>query len=174
MRSFTSSSMGSLAGSFPGSFAGSFTRKVAVAGALALAASGVTVATAGTASASSWGCSGTEVASYPLVRPDTGTTYSYVHLFWDSSTGYNCAVNVKVGSLYGVQTSTSVELDECAQDAPGNCTVVGNPAVDNGAYSYYAGPVRVYGQGHCIQLKADTWDQDDNLAGYNSLGGYHC
>jgi hypothetical protein len=150
-----------------------FMRRVAVAGAFVLAAGGVTVATAGTASASGWGCSGTEVASYPVKTP-SGAVFSYAHLFWDSSTGYNCAVNVKVGSLNGVQSWTYVELDECTGDTPGYCNPVSPLHIDSGNFYNYAGPVRAYGQGHCIELEAITQDTAGNSATYGSNGGYHC
>ncbi|TQF05419.1 hypothetical protein E6W39_28270 [Kitasatospora acidiphila] len=149
----------------------SFIRKFAVAAALALAAGGVTVATAGSASASGWGCSGTEVATYP-VQLGNGTVYSYVHLFWDSSTGYNCAVNVKVGSMYGTLGETRVAISECTGDTPGTCGSTVNEQVQDANFYYYAGPVRVYGQGHCITLDASTWNYDAEAT--YSGGPYHC
>ncbi|TQF05420.1 hypothetical protein E6W39_28275 [Kitasatospora acidiphila] len=151
----------------------SFMRKFAVAGALALAAGGVTVASAGSASASGWGCSGSEVASYNVVSGGGGT-WSTVHLFWDSSTGYNCAVNVKASGLYGVQTITSVTIKECGGDTPSTCSNIVDTQDNTNEFYYYAGPVKVNGQGHCIELSAYTENTLGEAASYSSNGGFHC
>lgn len=151
-------------------------RKLAPAAAAVLAMAGaVMVADTATASASGWGCSGSEVSGspYPATTP-SGAVFSYVHLYWDGSTGTNCAVNVKTGSLYGTPTLTEVSLRECAEDTPGgNCDQIYAQG-DNQIYSYYAGPVHVPGAGHCIVLEAWTLDASRSNEADVFLGPFHC
>jgi hypothetical protein len=150
-------------------------RFAGAAAVLATVAGGLTFAAAGPASAAGWGCSGSEVSGSPYTLATGGSVYSYVHLFYDSSTGRNCAVNVKVGRFSGVASYTDVELDECAEDTPGTCTPLTKDRDWKATYQYYAGPVSVPGRGHCVRLFAET---DDSIgewyATYDSVGGFHC
>lgn len=156
-------------------------RRVALMGALGLAAaSAVTVTAAGTASASGWGCPGNEVSGSPYaVTTTSGAVYSYVHLFYDPSSGDNCAVNVKTGSLYGTPTLTKVKLSVCSDTAPNtscggwNLPSQEDPANNSTLYAYYAGPVTVPGSGHCIAVYAETDRTASDFATYWS-GAYHC
>ncbi|PYC88531.1 hypothetical protein C7C46_00165 [Streptomyces tateyamensis] len=151
-------------------------RRAALGATLIAATAGGLTFAAGPASAAGWGCSGSEVSGSPYaVTTDSGTVYSYAHLFYDSSTGMNCAVNVKAGSLYGVASYTGVTLYECAQDTPGTCTGIEVAPDDSTTFKYYAGPVSVPGRGHCVQL----WAETDNAARtsyatYDSYQGFHC
>jgi hypothetical protein len=158
------------------------TRRLAAAGAFILAVSGgATVATTQPASAGGWGCTGTEVSGSPF--PETNfyvnsPIYGYIHLYYDASTGYNCAVNVKTGSGYGVPTDTEIELEECAEDVPGTCTVINDqwdpPVTSTALYSYYAGPVRVYGKGHCISYYGLASAPDGTYGMAGNAQGSHC
>ncbi|GAB2713065.1 hypothetical protein [Kitasatospora kifunensis] len=156
-------------------------RRLALTGSLVLAAaSGVTVATADTASADGWGCSGNDVSGSPYaVATTTGAVYSYVHLFYDPSSGDNCAVNVKTGSLYGTPTLTKVKLSVCSDPAPTtscsgwNLPSQEDPTNNSTLYAYYAGPVTVPGVGHCIAVYAETDRTASDFATYWS-GAFHC
>ena len=156
-------------------------RRLALTAALGLAAaSAATVVTAGPASAAGWGCAGNEVSGSPYaVIAMPGGVYSYVHLFYDPSSGDNCAVNVKTGSLYGTPTLTKVKLSVCANSAPAtycsgwNLPSQEDPTDDNTLYSYYAGPVKVPGAGHCIAVYAET-DRTASDYGTYWSGAFHC
>ncbi|WP_157531921.1 MULTISPECIES: hypothetical protein [unclassified Kitasatospora] len=115
------------------------------------------------------------------VTTDSGAVYSYVHLYWNSSTGQNCAVNVKTGSLSGTPTLTQVALIACRQDSPeggsaSQCTAIEYP-MDPGRsdiyYNSYAGPVTVHGDGHCVMATGITYDTHGTMADYRSPM-FHC
>jgi hypothetical protein len=99
--------------------------------------------------------------------------------FYDPSSGDNCAVNVKTGSLYGTPTLTKVKLSVCANSAPAtycsgwNLPSQEDPTDDNTLYSYYAGPVKVPGAGHCIAVYAET-DRTASDYGTYWSGAFHC
>ncbi|MFE0458538.1 hypothetical protein ACFW1A_04645 [Kitasatospora sp. NPDC058965] len=151
-------------------------RRATVGAALGAAVVGGLTFAAGPASAAGWGCSGTEVSGSPYaLTTSSGAVYSYAHLFYDSATGNNCAVNVKAGSLYGVASYTDVTLYECSGDTPGQCSEIMVAPDESKTYKYWAGPVTVPGRGHCVRLFAET----DNAAGsvdatYDSAVGFHC
>lgn len=157
-----------------------FMRKLAMGAALTVVGGGLTFASAGSAAAGGWGCSGTEVSDspYPVTSYNSGATLSNVHLYYNSSTGKNCAVNVKAGSLYGVSSYVNVTLYECAETTPGgDCTtlaVSADPAGGGPFYQYYAGPVSVPGAGHCVRIYAATHNANDSDYGSISLGPFHC
>ncbi|BFV55032.1 hypothetical protein KCMC57_up01360 [Kitasatospora sp. CMC57] len=147
-----------------------------------LSATSVLVLPAAPASAAGWGCSGSEVSGSPYaVTTGGGAVYSYVHLYWDSSTGENCAVNVKVGRLSGTPTLTEVALTACREDSPvgggpTQCTAIEypmDPSRSDIYYSSYAGPVTVNGAGHCIMVTGITYDTNGNSAEYRSRM-FHC
>ncbi|MFC0542714.1 hypothetical protein [Kutzneria chonburiensis] len=151
-------------------------RTLAPAAVAVLAMTGAAViADTGTASAAGWGCSGSEVSDSPYpVKTPSGAIFSYVHLYWDGSTGRNCAVNVKTGALYGTPSLTEVALRECSGDTPSpHCDQI-NVAGDNKVYSYYAGPVSVPGAGHCIMVEAWTLDANRDNQALLDLGPFHC
>jgi hypothetical protein len=154
-------------------------RKLAPVAAAVLAMAGAATV-AGTTSASAapaggWGCTGNEVSDSPYaVRTPSGAVFSYVHLYWNGSTGKNCAVNVKTGSLYGIATNTGLVITECVEDTPGgNCNPLGKDDPQNGNFRYYAGPVSVSGVGHCVVVQAWTDDNSGNEANLD-VGPFHC
>ncbi|MFC0542715.1 hypothetical protein [Kutzneria chonburiensis] len=150
-------------------------RKLAPAAAAVLAMTGaVTIADTGTASAAGWGCSGSEVSDspYPVVGP-AGSVFSYVHLYWNGSTGKNCAVNVKTGALYGTPTQTEIVLYQCAADTPAAGCSATLAASDGGNFAYYAGPASIPGAGHCLVVQAWTDDTSGNEANF-ARGPFHC
>ncbi|MEV8099078.1 hypothetical protein [Kitasatospora sp. NPDC085879] len=152
-------------------------RRMAVAAAALIAVGGgITFSTATPAVAGGWGCSGSEVSDSPFaVKAYGGQVLSHVHLFWDSSTGRNCAVNVKAGSLYGTAGFISIRLIECREDTPGSssdCTSIENRPDGSDNYRYYAGPVSVPGSGHCIWVEGIT--SGPSAIGYYTSPTFHC
>jgi len=137
----------------------------------AVIASGVVFAPA--ASAAAYGCDGSEIDTYP-VKTSGGTQYATIHLFYDSSTGKNCAVTV-VTAAGGAGTSetTMANISECSGTTLTSCVggAITNKA-DVGSYSSYAGPVSVPGAGHCI-LVSGSRTHNGVVAG-NQYGPVHC
>ncbi|MFE0457851.1 hypothetical protein ACFW1A_01155 [Kitasatospora sp. NPDC058965] len=125
--------------------------------AFALATAGVVVA-APTASAGGYGCTGNLVGSFS--DKHNGTVWGTLYVYYDSSTGDNCAVNVaNSAGYYGTSTIKNVVISECSQTSPGPvCDEIGTPQEDNKNYYDYAGPVRVHAPGHCIYAAGDLFD----------------
>ncbi len=121
------------------------------------------VATAPTASAAS-GCSGSVIDSikhYNYSGAHVATSY----LYWDGT--YNCVIANKAGSYYGVSSRMSLTIYSQS----------GGADPDNGYFSQYAGPVKVYGKGTCIAYELDMWSTSgaDMLQDRAPAGGYnHC
>ncbi|MFB6992271.1 hypothetical protein ACFC0C_24905 [Streptomyces sp. NPDC056178] len=135
-------------------------RIASVVGGMVLAAGSLffTSPSAHAAAQASYGCAGVEIDSYALKY---GTvTYGTIHLFYDSSSGKNCAVNVATSAGgYGTPTYKGVWLGRCpAGYKPGaSCTDVSDPYVQDPSssatkYSQYAGPVSVSAAGRCIEV----------------------
>ncbi|MEU4652838.1 hypothetical protein AB0G32_02640 [Streptomyces sp. NPDC023723] len=121
------------------------------------------LATAPAASAAS-GCAGTVVDSVKHYDYLTGAHVATSYLYWDGT--YNCVIANKTGSYYGVSTRMALVL--MRSDAQQG---------DSGNFSYYAGPVSLYGKGYCVAWELDMW----NTNGVNTVqdrvpaGGYfHC
>jgi hypothetical protein len=100
---------------------------------------------------------------------DQGVTLGYLKIYYNSSNGYNCAEAVSSSTTYGKVKYMLVGLNVCTETSPANtCNIISyNPPyydVDDGNFSYYAGPAGVYGAGHCITAYAEI-----NWNGYSSL-----
>jgi hypothetical protein len=141
---------------------------------LAFAAMLVTVE-ASPAAAASWGCPGSQIDVYDV--SNGSVVYSQVHLFFSAvNGGTNCAVNVKVGSLYGASTWVGVAIQRCDSYSGGGVCQgpqIGDPPGSH-VYLYYAGPVTVtQTAGKCVGLWAST---DDRSGGYASFqaNAVHC
>ena len=119
---------------------------------------------------------GSLIESDPLTA--NGTTYGYLNLYYNSANGYNCAETTSASATYGKNKFMEVTLFVCKETSPSdNCTLLSTNKPyfdsDTGNYSYYAGPVGVYGKGHCIEANAEIiWN------GYsptiNTGGASHC
>jgi hypothetical protein len=117
--------------------------------------------------AGGYGCTGSLVGSWTVTGSEG--VFSDIHLYYDSSTGWNCAVNVKRSSwvFYGMATNIYIYMNNSSYD---DNHTKNNFASDSGMYKYYAGPVRVYGKNMCIWIEAgdaetsgpnaDYWDYD--------------
>ncbi|SNX63469.1 hypothetical protein SAMN06272735_5278 [Streptomyces sp. TLI_55] len=120
--------------------------------AVALATVGATLVTAPTASAAGYGCSGSLISTYP-VKDNGGTTRGNVYLYYNSSNGYNCIATVKNSAgAYGTPTLTNATLDRCKAGTSGSNCYSEKKVWDEGLYEYYAGPVSLYADGHCISI----------------------
>lgn len=135
---------------------------------MAGAAVGATVMAAPSAMATSSGssCVGTLVNSLNLTvnNSGTGTVYGYLNVYWDGSTGENCATVTSSSVDWGVQKPMRVTMGECEGDTTSTCNPYiviasdGSGSYPGGSwgpgagYSYYAGPVSVPAAGHCIAV----------------------
>ena len=138
---------------------------------LALLGGGLLLAPA--AQASGYGCSGNLIDNYPVTY--SGSTFGNVYLYYDSSTGKNCAVTVSNSSHgYGSSKWMVVELEKCTQTVDtGTCSSY-SPAQevkDQGNYLYQAGPVSISAAGHCILIYGRI-DWAGNTGGAFDIG--HC
>ncbi|MFE0457850.1 hypothetical protein ACFW1A_01150 [Kitasatospora sp. NPDC058965] len=129
-------------------------RALSALAAAALAAAGL-VAAAPMASASGYGCSGNLIGSFSDIERNSGATWGTLYVYYDSSTGDNCAVNVaNSAGYYGTLTYKDVTLKECAETSPSvSChptSTVADPTTPYTRYYDYAGPVRLHAPGHCI------------------------
>ncbi|GAA1313013.1 hypothetical protein Psi02_68730 [Planotetraspora silvatica] len=118
---------------------------------------GVTTALSAPAQAAN-GCSGSRIEHIPM-RDDTyDDLMAYLDVYYDSSTGNNCAATVATGpNSEGILKGMYVVLVKCSQTTPNktSCTNIGSkrdPASPGtyGRYYYYAGPVTVYSPNNCI------------------------
>lgn len=109
------------------------------------------VGTAPTASAVTV-CSGSQTGATQYVTYN-GTRVAALKVFYNGSTGNNCAQFEHLGPAAGVTRYTSVLLQRCSQTAPGNGCTVNAQAFDEGYYSSYAGPVHVYAPNNCVRAR---------------------
>lgn len=124
------------------------------------------------ATATTYGCAGSEIDTYN-VETSVGAVWGVIHLYYDATTGDNCAVNVKTTEGgYGTSSYTTVELDSCSQTSPSSFCSPSSEHYDHGDYTEYAGPVSVHAPGVCIGIIASV-DQGDTTALY-STGAVHC
>ncbi|HET9173135.1 MAG TPA: hypothetical protein VFN97_27150 [Actinospica sp.] len=155
------------------------TRVLGTASAAAVAVGGISVAAAPSASATqtSSSCVGTLVQDTPLIGQSSGRTLGYAELYWDASTGQNCAMTVSSSLDWGTPKYMGVWLARCVTDNPANdCDpeTVSTPKAyqDSPSFSYYAGPVSVPGAGYCISYMGEIVFNNDEAV-YDSPAS-HC
>jgi len=102
-----------------------------------------------------------------------GTKIGELDVYYNGSTGNNCAYTRSGGPTWGVSKSMLVQIQACAQTSPSpNCNAIAWDQ-DDGNYSYYAGPVGVHGQGHCIFASGEmNWN--GHLYYTSTNGASHC
>ncbi|WP_306311701.1 hypothetical protein [Streptomyces hydrogenans] len=124
---------------------------------LLLAGSFVMAPSASAAATGAYGCGGSQIDSYQ-VKTSGGSVYGNVYLYYDASTGKNCAVNVATAAGgYGTPTFKFVMIVKCVAGttAGSTCvqdTYVQDPSTTGITYSQYAGPVSISAAGRCISV----------------------
>ncbi|MFR9725193.1 hypothetical protein ACL02R_17770 [Streptomyces sp. MS19] len=148
-----------------------------VAAAAALTGTAAPGASAGGASAAAeYGCNGSLINTYP-VRTPAGAVWGNIRLYYDGSTGRNCAVNVKTAAGgSGTRGWTSVNLYRCASSTPGRPCRWQDETYDGdgGPYAYYAGPVSIPAAGKCIRVTGFVGTAPSNASGGSGTNGVHC
>jgi hypothetical protein len=99
---------------------------------------------------------GTLIQTVNTYDDDNGELIGYLNVYYNSSNGYNCAEVTSASSTYGVSKGMMAAIMVCTQTSPSStCTQYSSSKpytdADENYYSYYAGPVGVYGVNHCIQ-----------------------
>lgn len=125
---------------------------------------GLTGAVQASASVTATACSGSLIESRNLVY---GTTkIGELDVYYNSSTGRNCAKMNHAGPTWGHALPTYVYISVCYETvAGGKCTQIpGSQDDDYGTYAYYAGPVdtQTSSRGRCIAA-----------TGYITYAGYN-
>ncbi|HET9172007.1 MAG TPA: hypothetical protein VFN97_21420 [Actinospica sp.] len=118
-----------------------------ISASLSVAALGAMLVAAPEASATSSGgsCVGSLISASPIIEDqgnNVGSTLGYLNVYWDGSTGENCAILNSASSDWGQTKWMAVQLFE-----KGNPS---NSQTDANYYKYYAGPISVPGAGRCI------------------------
>ncbi|SBT39610.1 hypothetical protein [Micromonospora auratinigra] len=128
---------------------------------LALVSTGVTLGV-GAQSAQAADCSG-NLINRTLAKTSSGVTVGELVVYYNSSTGKNCARFNHLGPAYGVKSTTYVWLTVCASGtAPDVCR---NGEVDDsiGDFAYYAGPVYVYAPNNCVRATGNLMYQGSQV-----------
>ncbi|GHH48810.1 hypothetical protein GCM10017774_55200 [Lentzea cavernae] len=111
------------------------------------------------AHAAEYGCTGSLIDTYKVMSR-VPNHLSTIRLYYNSSTGYNCAANVKTAyySQFKHEASISMYNQDFTEDnnRPGY-----NNDFDSGKFLYYAGPVKVYAKGKCVSIRAITYYYDE-------------
>ncbi|MER7368510.1 hypothetical protein ACI2LC_18740 [Nonomuraea wenchangensis] len=146
--------------------------KIGIAAAALLGASIAPLALAA-APAQAASCSGSQINSI-AVKNSSGTTYGTLKLYYNSSTGNNCAQLDRVVN-YGTKKGMILSLYACGNGwSVSKCHQdfydIGQ---DSGQFGQYAGPVTVYGKGRCIQVEASVQAGNNSWANYHSPV-FHC
>ncbi|MEV6160224.1 hypothetical protein AB0L53_58805 [Nonomuraea sp. NPDC052129] len=119
-------------------------KRVLTVAATVLVATGVVAGTPAAANAGAYGCSGQVVRSDKLEN-GLEMPISVVYLYYDSRTGYNCAVNVW---LPGVTDKSRISVGIRSKSSGWR--------KDSGNFKRYAGPVKVYGRNRCVKVTASS------------------
>lgn len=128
----------------------------------AMIAGTVTLAPSANAStavpAGAYGCSGDKIDTY-AVKASNGTLFGNIYLYYDSSSGMNCAVTVATAAGgYGVSTLKGVNLALCDEGSTeGGVCPTQKIVSDDHNYFDYAGPVKLAAAGRCIGVYGYTY-----------------
>ena len=99
-----------------------------------------------------------------------------VDLYYNSSTGYNCAWTRTTGDAYGHAQHITIGIDACSPSNRQGDQCTGSTAHDDdfGNYQYYAGPAAVKAPGVCIFLIGFIdWNGQPYAATTNGIA-VHC
>ncbi|MFE3450620.1 hypothetical protein ACFXJ8_16975 [Nonomuraea sp. NPDC059194] len=144
--------------------------KIGLAAAALLGATLVPLSIATPAQAAS--CSGSQIDTIAVKRGSS--TYGSLKLYYNSSTGNNCARLDRVVD-YGTKSGMILSLYACAKGQTQSQCFQNYRGLDqdSGQFGQYAGPVSVYGKGRCILVQAGVADRNHNWANYTSPV-FHC
>ncbi len=116
-------------------------------------------------------CPGTRIEH--IATPSSSAPEAFLDIFFDSSTGDNCAMMVGAGSAAGHASSIEVCLIRCKETSPGPTCTVDAEQCDSGAFHSFAGPVSIHAPGKCISAFGDlTFNGTTFFA--ELLGASHC
>jgi hypothetical protein len=112
------------------------------------------------ASAASGSCAGSLIESRNMNVG--GKKVGELDVYYNRSTGRNCARMNHAGSTWGKKLMTRAWIGICSERRPGAKVCHYDPdtdAVDKGRYSYYAGPVttKASARGRCIAASGYLW-----------------
>jgi hypothetical protein len=114
-------------------------------------------------------CSGQLIGWYPLME-----SRGELDLYYNSSTGMNCVVMNHGSDNWGLPVMTVASLTICRESvASTTCTPISQKQ-DRNVYKYYAGPVSLYGRGHCIRAYGSLDGWGNVTIGANNGGGKFC
>jgi hypothetical protein len=116
-------------------------------------------------------CPGVRIEHLPMTSGST--TYAFLDVYFDSSTGNNCAKTVSAGPAAGNASFIEVCLDRCTQTSPGSTCTADVEQCDRGAFHSFAGPVSVHAPGHCITAFGDLTFNNVFVSG-ELVGATHC
>ncbi|WP_327589208.1 spore-associated protein A [Nonomuraea sp. NBC_00507] len=137
-------------------------RSLSLAASVALAASVLLTASPANA-ATPQGVCGSGYSVVDSLPISTGKLWATVYLLYNSGNGYNCVVTMKKTDL-SVATFTEARLQ-----VSGSSTIHRN----NGNFFEYAGPVRAYARGKCVQFGGTASDRGGQR--FSSLSPWgHC
>jgi hypothetical protein len=135
-----------------------------------LAAGAVSVVAPTAAQAAEYGCAGNLIDTYAV--KSGSTTLSTIRLYYNSSNGYNCAVNVKQAQYQSTKSEVSITMfNEDFREDDNNRPGYNNDS-NGGNFYEYAGPVKVYGKGKCVVIWART--KAGGKSGNRDTGSVHC
>lgn len=100
------------------------------------------------APAAAGSCSGSLIERVPV--SGGGKKIGTLVVYYDSSTGKNCARLNHGSKTWGKKRLTYVYLAKCKQKSSGHTCTIANAEHDKGKFKYYAGPVRLRAKDHCI------------------------
>ncbi|MFI6457314.1 hypothetical protein ACIBF6_37880 [Streptosporangium amethystogenes] len=92
--------------------------------------------------------------------PASGARTGTLEVYYNSSSGKNCALTYGYGSYAGRVNRKQVGISLAGKSAWAG--------VDNGMFKYYAGPVYVSARGKCISLRGQV------ATGVRNLNRVHC
>ncbi|MEU9865645.1 hypothetical protein AB0D99_32725 [Streptomyces sp. NPDC047971] len=147
-------------------------KATAILGSLGMAAAFLVIG-APAASAGGYGCAGGQIATYPVKYGST--TYGNIYVYYDASTGKNCAVNVATtAGGYGKDKYMQVEITRCSETSPSStCHVEDEDYEGYYPFKYYAGPVEIYASNKCINVSGEIKYNGNTATGTN-YGADHC
>ena len=122
----------------------------------ALGLAGATIVPSASSSSAAESCGGSLI--WHGVAKDSGRVVGALDVYWNGTTGTNCAKFSRAGGEfgdYGQGRLTYVRLSTCATKA---CTSYIAQKVDGPrVYAYYAGPVKVGARNHCVQADGGVY-----------------